>query len=203
MIFQGAKFCSHCGARADRAELDSANESQCPRCRTRLQSVLVGDTPFHECPRCQGLWADNTSVQQICADRERQAAVLGMAVHSPGATEQAVEPKIRYLPCPVCHKLMHRVNFARFSGVIVDTCKGHGTWFDRDELRRIVEFVRAGGMDAVRAKEIAELQEERRKANAAKVASAWDNRIQGNDVTFGDLEIGLSALDSLLKLLRQ
>ena len=44
--------------------------------------------------------------------------------------------KIRYIPCPICHELMNRVNFANFSGVIVDVCREHGTWFDRDELRR-------------------------------------------------------------------
>ena len=47
----------------------------------------------------------------------------------------------------------NRINFAKCSGVIVDVCKGHGTWFDRDELTRIVEFIRGGGLDAARAKE--------------------------------------------------
>ena len=35
---------------------------------------------------------------------------------------------------------MNRVQFANCSHVIVDVCKPHGTWFDRDELRRIVEL---------------------------------------------------------------
>ena len=35
---------------------------------------------------------------------------------------------------------MNRVNLARCSGVIVDICRAHGTWFDREELSRIVEF---------------------------------------------------------------
>ena len=46
---------------------------------------------------------------------------------------------------------MNRVNFARCSGVIVDICKQHGTWFDRDELSRIVEFIHGGGLNASRA----------------------------------------------------
>lgn len=57
---------------------------------------------------------------------------------------------------------MNRINFARCSGVVVDICKGHGTWFDREELSRIVEFIRGGGLDAARAKEKAALEEERR-----------------------------------------
>jgi Zn-finger nucleic acid-binding protein len=55
---------------------------------------------------------------------------------------------------------MHRVNFGRCSSVVVDVCKTHGTWFDRDELRRVVEFIRAGGLDKARAKEFADLKEQ-------------------------------------------
>jgi Zn-finger nucleic acid-binding protein len=58
---------------------------------------------------------------------------------------------------------MNRINFARCSGVIVDICKGHGSWFDRDELTRIVEFIRAGGLDAARDREKAAIKEERRQ----------------------------------------
>ena len=56
---------------------------------------------------------------------------------------------------------MNRINFARCSGVIVDVCKGHGTWFDRDELSRIIEFIRAGGLESSRAREKEEIKQER------------------------------------------
>ena len=77
--------------------------------------------------------------------------------------------QIRYLPCPVCGKLMNRINFANFSSVIVDVCREHGTWFDRDELRRIVEFIRAGGIEGVGSGEIANLEEDRRVAAADRM----------------------------------
>src|SRR5258705_13880277 len=63
---------------------------------------------------------------------------------------------------------MNRINFARCSGVIVDVCKGHGTWFDRDELSRIVEFIRGGGLEAARDKEKAQLEEARRELEAER-----------------------------------
>jgi len=69
---------------------------------------------------------------------------------------------------------MNRVNFANCSHVVVDVCKQHGTWFDRDELRRIVEFIRAGGLESARAREMAELEERRRQLSAAQTSSAWD-----------------------------
>ncbi|NUO47739.1 MAG: hypothetical protein HOV80_02660 [Polyangiaceae bacterium] len=42
---------------------------------------------------------------------------------------------------------MNRQNFLKRSGVIVDTCLHHGTWFDDDEARRAGEYVAAGGQE--------------------------------------------------------
>ena len=71
--------------------------------------------------------------------------------------------KVRYFPCPQCGQLMNRMNFARCSGVIVDVCRGHGSWFDRDELRAIIEFIRAGGLQLSRQKEKFEIESERKQ----------------------------------------
>ncbi len=56
---------------------------------------------------------------------------------------------------------MNRRNFAGCSGIIVDACKDHGTWFDREELRQTVEFIRAGGLKKSREQEKARLEEEK------------------------------------------
>jgi len=201
MIFQGAKFCSHCGAPVDRTEVDSANLQRCPRCGISMNTVAIGAAVLLECPKCEGLWVYGTTLEQICAERERQAAVLGVA--QPTTTPSGfVEDKIRYLPCPVCRKLMNRVNFAHYSNVIVDVCKGHGTWFDRDELRRVIEFIRAGGLDEARSRELADLKERQRQLKAAQEAAAWDQRTsdQGFDL---ERHRGISLIaDSLIKLFR-
>jgi Zn-finger nucleic acid-binding protein len=129
-----------------------------------MTGVAIGGNPLSECPKCAGLWADSESLRQICADREKQAAVLGIPTTDGNGGAVALE-QIRYLPCPDCGKLMNRVNFSGYSGVIVDVCREHGTWFDRDELRRVVEFIRAGGLDKARAREVANLEEGRRLAH--------------------------------------
>ena len=57
---------------------------------------------------------------------------------------------------------MNRIN----SPAARELCRhlqGHGTWFDRDELSRIVEFIRGGGLEASREREKAEIKEERRR----------------------------------------
>jgi len=174
MMFQGAKFCSHCGAAAARTEVAADSHQPCPRCRVDMNAVVIGNTNLCECPKCEGIWADTAALQQICVDSEKQSAVLGLptTVHDPQALN--LEDNIRYVPCPVCQKLMNRVNFAHCSNVIVDVCAAHGTWFDCDELRRIVEFIRAGGLDKARGQELAELEERRRALRAAQTAGAWD-----------------------------
>jgi Zn-finger nucleic acid-binding protein len=173
MMFLGAKYCSHCGAKADRTVAETAKVRLCPRCQVNTQVVAIGESNLRECPRCEGLWADVGTLQEICTNREQQSAVLG-AVMTITPPQSSTLEKVRYVPCPVCKNLMHRVNFARCSAVIVDVCKPHGTWFDKDELRRIVEFIRAGGFERARASEIAELERQRRSLETARAAAAGE-----------------------------
>jgi len=166
MMFIGAKFCSHCGAAAQRQEQETSG-LECPRCHAGLNRVCVGDTEMQECPKCEGLWVDTATLQRIQNDREQQAAVLGTAapLAYPGGM---VESEVRYIYCPVCGEFMSRINFAKCSGVIVDVCKPHGTWLDRDELRRMIEFIRCGGLELARSRQIAELEYQRQRLAAEK-----------------------------------
>lgn len=63
---------------------------------------------------------------------------------------------------------MNRVNFARCSGVVVDLCTAHGTWFDHTELERIVRFIQGGGMQRSRAIEAEHLERERKRLLQAR-----------------------------------
>lgn len=173
MMFLGARFCSHCGAPAERAEIAAQTNEMCPRCRVSMESVLVGKTHLEECPQCEGIWVDAQSLQAICADTEQQSAVLGMPSSAPEPEEGAALEKVHYVPCPVCKDLMNRVNFAHCSNVIVNVCREHGTWFDKDALRRVVEFIRAGGIEKARQREIEELEEKRREDGTRQIAGAW------------------------------
>ncbi len=124
---------------------------------------------IHECLKCEGLWVGVETFNEICADRDKQAVVLGGASPRPVPLDPTVD-EIRYLPCPECATLMNRVNFAGHSGVIIDVCRGHGTWFDRDELQHIVEFIRAGGLEEAREREVERLQEARRLQSRSRAA---------------------------------
>lgn len=172
-IFQGSKFCPHCGDRTDRAA-GSTTQLPCPGCKTPLEDVTIGETSVHECGGCHGLWIDATTFDQICSDREKQSAVLGSASETFKPGQKSFDPKIRYVPCPACKGLMHRVNFAKCSGIVVDVCRGHGTWFDKDELHHIVQFIRTGGLDLSREREKLELESARRKLQSARDATVFE-----------------------------
>lgn len=83
MMFAGAKFCFHCGVKADRNEVAGGGTQLCPRCQVGMKTVTIGTTSLLECSLCEGIWVDVDSLQQICAEREKQAAVLGMPAPTP------------------------------------------------------------------------------------------------------------------------
>ncbi len=165
MIFVGSKFCPHCGAAVNRATTDEPEQMPCPRCKTVLGAVMLGGISALECQTCDGLWVKTETFNAICADREKQAAVIGIDSPAQHEIDTPVADAARYLPCVACGEMMNRMNFANRSGIIIDICKPHGAWFDRDELRRIVEFIRNGGLDTARAIEIQKLESEKRIAD--------------------------------------
>ena len=194
MMFVGAKHCSSCGAKAEEAGVRGGAKASCPRCRVGLESIAVGSASLRECARCDGLWVDAESFERIVNEREEQSAVLGAAALLPKQGAGGGGPgEVRYVPCPQCGELMNRVNFARCSGVVVDVCKGHGTWFDRDELRRIVEFIRGGGLSVSREREKREVEDARRKLRQEQLSASLQDRRLGRGVEMKDRRLGVIA----------
>jgi len=164
--------------------------------------VRVGSVTLDECTRCGGLWVDSRSFRRICEETEEQTVVLGALESSRGESVDADRPA-RYWPCPECRRLMNRQNFARVSGVIVDTCKGHGAWFNQGELRRIVEFIRDGGMERAREREKGDLEDARARLRqaeldarlgGARLPGEWRS---GSEARTTDVEV-LSAVRGLI-----
>jgi len=96
---------------------------------------------------------------------------------------------------------MNRVNFAHCSHVVVDVCNQHGTWFDKDELRRIVEFIRSGGLEQARSRQIADLEQQRRELKAAQASGPWDTRDGSSSNDFDRYGTGIAAAAQFLKFL--
>jgi Zn-finger nucleic acid-binding protein len=131
----------------------------------------VGGLETQACLACGGLWLDRTVFEQLGASRERQGAVLG-ALPAPAIPPVVMPGQVNYRPCPACGQRMNRVNYARQSGVVLDICRAHGLWFDRDELRRVLAFIAGGGLDRARERELEDLKEARRAAAQARPQEA-------------------------------
>jgi Zn-finger nucleic acid-binding protein/predicted RNA-binding Zn-ribbon protein involved in translation (DUF1610 family) len=153
LMFVGSKFCPHCGAAAVVAAAGPEMPHLCPRCETEhLSRLAVANVQMEECQHCGGLWVAEEIFNRICALKEMQEAAIAVPLPPPLRAENHV----RYLKCPQCSKLMNRYNFADRSGVVLEKCKGHGIWLDRDELRHVIEFIRSGGLALAHEREMEE-----------------------------------------------
>jgi Zn-finger nucleic acid-binding protein len=125
-----------------------------------LSLVEVGTSTLQECQQCGGLWVGKETFESLCANKEEQEAVLSTDLPGTFMVQEKLPATRVYIPCPVCGTLMNRMNFAGCSGVLIDWCKIHGTWFDQKELQQIVQFIQAGGMKKARDREKENLKAE-------------------------------------------
>lgn len=174
-LFAGANYCSHCGTRAAVRERERRGKPEgvgCPSCRKLMSEARVGTLSLSECTACSGVWVSARSFEQLCADREAQTAVLhGGALRGQTGADVVAETRVRYRPCPSCRKLMNRVKFASGANVVLDICREHGTFFDRDELHRVVTFIQGGGLERARAREREALKEEQARLRALQAVT--------------------------------
>jgi Zn-finger nucleic acid-binding protein len=132
-----------------------------------MSPVRVGSLSLAECTACSGVWVSAKRFERLCTDRDAQSAVLhGGALRGQTGAEPVTDIRVRYRPCPRCRKLMNRVGFASGAKVVLDICREHGTFFDRDELHRVVTFIQGGGLERARAREREALKEEQARLRA-------------------------------------
>ncbi|HET6385342.1 MAG TPA: zf-TFIIB domain-containing protein [Armatimonadota bacterium] len=167
-----ASFCVECGLKIDPVSPDELlAHLTCPRCASVLNNRLLGKLEVSECGGCGGLWLPVGRFEAICKDEETMGA-LNDGLSSPERSELAIEDSVRYMHCPKCHEIMNRQNFARISGVLIDSCRDCGAWFDNQELNKIVRFLQTGGMK--QAHEL-EAQERLLMAGSAPPNGIWSD----------------------------
>jgi len=147
-IDDDAKHCKSCGvAIAPQALTPLPEDDSCPRCEGGLLIRALGIADVIECGDCGGMWLTAKVFEAVCRDAERKLDTFLLA--KPEGADPPREPEGRkYIACLGCRQLMLRKHFRygqRASGVIVDYCRGHGVWLDRDELAHVVEHVRTNG----------------------------------------------------------
>lgn len=183
-VFHGHKHCPECGSELAVAALgDTASQRRlCPRCENTLAARRVDDLVIDECGGCYGLFLDQVAIKRIVTDRQqaRADAVLG-ALPIVDTPQVNGPPGTRlYVKCPVCRVVMNRRLFASGSGIIVDVCRSHGTFFDGGELPRVIQFVMNGGIEQAHRKDMEREREQIRLAHSkAQLATAFAHAHSG------------------------
>lgn len=141
--------CRGCGDELGLELLPLASELACPDCQLPLKSFSAGSGVLFSCERCGGQLVSHELLRALLEERQ----VLGNAVPS-GAGVPRSNPlltPVRYRPCPQCTQMMNRKNFGSTSGIVIDVCSLHGSFFDAGELPRVLAFVKRGGLRKAQA----------------------------------------------------
>ncbi|NTV45498.1 MAG: zf-TFIIB domain-containing protein [Chlorobiales bacterium] len=172
--------CGYCGSRNDTDlkgvhyytthEIES--ERICPRCNIRLRTIdlnINGRFFIERCDECLGLFFDPNELEALLEATVANVFTINKSqLNAIKVPMRANEFSAFYIKCPVCGRIMNRVNFGTNSGVIVDRCKDHGVWLDGGELRYLFEWMKAGGKLLQQEKEeqskrVKEREQEREK----------------------------------------
>lgn len=142
-------------------------EARCPRGHGSLTHLELAGGHFHVCASCAGIFVENGTVNAAFDGGPLTSALIERATKLDAErTVQVDGTRVTYLSCPACAMSMARRNFERVSGIMVDACAKHGTWFDGGEVVRVSAFLGSGGLDKkerFEAREAETLEREREK----------------------------------------
>ncbi|KYF79365.1 hypothetical protein BE11_42875 [Sorangium cellulosum] len=177
-----AERCDGCGHELGLEPIAEPDALRCSDCDEPFSAFHAATGLLRDCGRCGGQLVDHALLRDLLERRES----YGRSAPRPPRRPEHVDVRVRYVRCPACRQPMNRKNFAGKSGIIVDICREHGTWFDRGELPQLLSFVASGGAararqqqteEAERARRQAELaRDAARRASAVAPASTWENR---------------------------
>lgn len=159
----GSAHCMKCGVSLRAAAVPALPRGgECPRCRGDLRVHLLPDAEVIECGDeggCGGIWCTRETFERLMQN-VRQAVHRG-EVGAPQDSEKVESIGVpsgaarAYVPCLTCGDLMQRRQY-RFQGkpsrIVIDVCRNHGVWFDRDELPGVLAFIRSCMTDGAGAK---------------------------------------------------
>jgi Zn-finger nucleic acid-binding protein len=131
----------------------------CPCCKLQLEPFSVYQEIVAQCGGCGGQFASHETLSQLLAALASIDGERGRGYSRPSPLSDPV----RYRKCPACREIMQRKNFTESSGVVIDVCPAHGSWFDRGELMRICQFAASGAMSRAEKERTTRIEGARRR----------------------------------------
>jgi Zn-finger nucleic acid-binding protein len=148
-----AQHCSGCGCELGLIVESELQNALCSDCQQPLEAIKEPAGTRIGCRHCGGQFVEHALFRSLIQHAELAGAAIPDAPYKRPPAKAALE-RVHYRPCSVCGQMMNRRNFGGASGVIVDVCAKHGTWFDAGELPQVLEFVQTGGLVRERAREL-------------------------------------------------
>jgi Zn-finger nucleic acid-binding protein len=114
---------------AGRSGMYFSGAMRCPKCRSDMEQVMIGDTEVDRCSSCHGLWFDSGELGKL---RTREAAaVLDIGDIKTGKAQNRIEQ----YRCPRCAGPMNRLVDPGQTHIWFEQCGScRGTYFDAGEL---------------------------------------------------------------------
>ncbi len=207
MNLPDSALCTGCGRELGLEPVGEPDRLSCPDCKRPFSAFSGVGGILRDCATCGGQFVEHALLKALLEQRE----VYGAAPPRNLPRANPLEQPVRYVPCPACSDVMARRNFGRTSGVIVDVCAKHGTWFDAGELPRVLAFVEAGGLVLARQREADEKKDQARRERIAAVerqleplsapGSSW-NRMENTRRSVEMADAGVALFDFVSGLLR-
>jgi Zn-finger nucleic acid-binding protein len=106
----------------------------CPVCKEPLVVLELEQIEVDYCMNCEGIWLDAGELELLLETEEERTRLINMF-------KEAAPEKEKSYNCPICRKQMKKFEIGEKGKVVVDKCKkNHGIWFDKGELKKVVEF---------------------------------------------------------------
>jgi Zn-finger nucleic acid-binding protein len=196
-----AVHCWGCGRRLGLEPIGSAGSLDCPRCARKLEAFAAAGGKLYDCSDCGGQFVEHALLEKLLERLELYGAALPRRVVK---AQNPLRERVVYVKCPSCREHMNRKNFGESSGVVIDVCSRHGSWFDSGELPRVLAFVEQGGLDRARrrrAEEERRREKERQEVRASVLVTSELRSRSSSEVSVIDdfADIVLSLLDLVRK----
>jgi len=200
--------CEYCGSRNNVDltgisyytvhDLDTARI--CPVCTVHLKTIdlgINGKFLIERCEECLGLFFDPGELEALLEYSVKNVFEINRSRLELFKLSPQTNGRIAtYVKCPICAKMMNRINFGARSGVVIDRCREHGVWLDAGELRQLCEWMKAGG------KILDKEKTEERKKDELLEEKKRQNRVQEGVIAgYNDLDLRMKSDPDLLDII--
>ena len=119
----------------------------CPKCHGNLIAELSGSVEVGVCSEGCGTWVDIHQEKAFWDLKPEVFTVDEMLQFRKNYEGLGPQGPLRYINCPVCKQLMNRKVWGSYSGVFIDRCQAHETWYGKEEVEKIREYIQKGGVE--------------------------------------------------------